>query len=201
MTQFFTSDHHFGHENIIAYCNRPYANKDEMNADLVAKWNATLSASDTVHILGDLCMGKSEESIHVIRQLNGYKILYPGNHDRCWYGHGEKGLRKEQSYIDAGIDEIRQGPQSLEIGEQEVLLCHFPYEGDSKDNERFLQYRPNDEGKWLLHGHIHGKWKRNGRMINVGVDVWDYRPVAENLIAALIDETQATYAGSKELHH
>jgi calcineurin-like phosphoesterase family protein len=60
-----------------------------------------------------------------------------------------------------------------------VLACHFPYRGDSHDRDRYLAHRPVDRGAWLLHGHVHDKWKVSERMINVGADVWEYRPVAE----------------------
>jgi calcineurin-like phosphoesterase family protein len=67
-----------------------------------------------------------------------------------------------------------------------VLACHFPYRGDSHDQDRYVEHRPVDEGAWLLHGHVHERWRVLDRMINVGVDVWDYRPVSEATLADLI---------------
>ncbi len=66
-----------------------------------------------------------------------------------------------------------------------------PYEGDSGDEDRHLDWRPTDEGRVLLHGHVHSTWRRNGRMINVGVDVWDYEPVPEQTIIDLVAEATA----------
>jgi calcineurin-like phosphoesterase family protein len=189
MTTYFTADQHFGHQNIIEYCDRPFHSVGEMNAALVANWNAVVSPHDTVHVLGDVAMGRREESMPLIGQLAGHKILYPGNHDRCWYGHGERALRLEQEYLDAGFDEIRQGPLAMTVGNREVLVCHLPYQGDSGETERYRKFRPVDEGMWLLHGHVHEKWCQQGRMVNVGVDVWDFTPVAEEVIARLMDGT------------
>ena len=85
MTTFFTADQHFGHRNIIGYCGRPFHGVGEMNAVMVANWNDLVGPHDTVHVLGDVAMGRREESMPLIGQLAGHKILYPGNHDRCWY--------------------------------------------------------------------------------------------------------------------
>jgi calcineurin-like phosphoesterase family protein len=92
MTTYFTADQHFGHQNIIEYCGRPFHSVGEMNAVLVANWNAVVGPHDTVHVLGDVAMGRREESMPLIGRLAGHKILYPGNHDRCWYGHTGHGL-------------------------------------------------------------------------------------------------------------
>lgn len=179
MTRHFTSDLHLGHANIIKYSGRPYDSVEEMNEALVANWNAHVHPGDEVWILGDLCLGKLRETLAFIQYLNGHKILLPGNHDLCWIGH--KGWRKWASrYVLAGIDEVIDRNQMfLTIGGRQVLACHFPYYGDHK-GERYYQYRPVDRGLPLLHGHIHEKWKVKGRQINVGVDVWDYRPIAES---------------------
>lgn len=67
-----------------------------------------------------------------------------------------------------------------------MLACHVPYHGDSHDRDRHVSHRPADEGGWLLHGHLHNTWLVRERMINVGVDVWDYAPVAELSLAALV---------------
>jgi len=73
-----------------------------------------------------------------------------------------------------------------------VLLHHFPYDGDSHDEDRYVQWRPVDEGDWLLHGHVHTNWRQNGRMINVGIDAWDLAPVAEDTLVELITGSDAT---------
>ncbi len=189
MGTFFTADLHFGHNNIITYCSRPFVGVEEMNAGLMARWNSVVGDDDTVHVLGDVALGSLQSSLSLVSKLSGHKILYPGNHDRCWYGHGESSLGWEEQYRDVGFEEIRQGPFTATLCGRKVLLCHLPYEGDSGDTERYHALRPPDHGGWLLHGHVHNKWRQRGRMINVGVDVWDYSPVSEEDIGALMDAT------------
>lgn len=75
------SDTHFWHENIIKYCNRPYANAQEMNEDLIAKWNARLKENDIVWHLGDFCFGCKEHITEIVPRLNGRINLVLGNHD------------------------------------------------------------------------------------------------------------------------
>ena len=188
MGTWFTSDLHFGHANIIRYCSRPFADVDDMNRGLIERWNETVAADDLVWVLGDVAMGIITESLPLIRELNGDKRLLAGNHDRCWSGHGQRSEEWIDRYLDAGFTEIHQGENTLTIGDQQVLACHFPYHGDSQDEARYVSNRPIDHGDWLLHGHVHATWKQNGRMINVGVDVWDYRPVSESDLAALIKD-------------
>jgi calcineurin-like phosphoesterase family protein len=191
MTVYFTADQHLGHENIIRYCTRPFASVREMNEAIVANWNSVVGPEDTVHMLGDIAMGRREETIPIIAELAGHKILYPGNHDRCWYGHGERALLREHEYLETGIETIRQGPVPMTIGTRHVVLCHLPYQGDSQEKDRYGQFRPVDEGEWLIHGHVHGKWRQRERMINAGVDVWEFAPVSEETLLALMDETES----------
>ena len=186
MTRFWTSDLHFGHANIIRYCNRPFADVDEMNLGLIARWNAVVEPDDSVWVLGDVAMGKIDDSLALISALNGTKTLVAGNHDRCWEPGGPRHGQWTERYLDAGFADVLQGTVDVELGGRAAIACHFPYEGDSHDDDRFVPMRPRDTGLILLHGHVHERWRVNGRQINVGVDVWEYTPVTdEQILAAL----------------
>jgi len=183
----FTADLHLGHRNIIDYCNRPFADVAEMNRVLIANWNETVGHDDTVWVVGDFALGKIDETLTMVRKLNGRKILVAGNHDRCWHGHKRRADAWTERYLDAGFDEIIQGETTFDLPDgTTVTVCHFPYRGDSHATDRFAQHRPNDDGGWLIHGHVHDKWRQSDRMINVGVDVNDYRPIAADAIANLV---------------
>ena len=186
MNTWFTSDMHFGHANIIRYSHRPFRDLDHMHAALIDRWNEVVQPEDTIWVLGDVAMGIIDESLAFVGRLNGRKLLLAGNHDRCWAFHGPKHEPWIERYEAAGFAEVHQGQMPFDLGGQSVELCHFPYRGDSQYEDRYLEARPVDTGAWLLHGHVHETWKQWGRMINVGCDVWDYRPVAASELAALI---------------
>lgn len=185
----FTADLHLGHQNIIRYCNRPFSSVEAMNAALVDNWNRVVRDDDEVWVLGDVAMGPIRESLGLISELRGRKILVAGNHDRCWQGSERDPAKWTDRYLDAGFSEIHQGSFGIDLAGHDVVIGHFPYEGDSHDEDRFVRWRPHDEGHWLLHGHVHTTWKVNGRQVNVGVDVWDYAPVTEEALAAIISQS------------
>ncbi len=179
----FTSDYHLNHKNIIAYCDRPFSSIDEMNEEIISRHNALVKPDDIVIDVGDFSMNEKivESSI---KRLNGHRTLVPGNHDRCYRKHGGS-ARWQKQYIAWGFDRVVQ-QHSMMIAGQDVLIDHMPYVADERHAERYAAFRPKDEGRWLLHGHVHGLWGQRGRMLNVGVDVRDFRPMHIDEIAVLI---------------
>ena len=185
----FGSDHHFGHKNIIPYCNRPFESTEEMDEILIQNHNELVKPNDIFYQLGDLALGSFEDSIKKAARLQGMKLLVPGNHDRVW--STEKESRQERfrpMYEEAGFDILsEQFVVDLDLaGEVAVLLSHLPSEGDSQKEERYSEMRP-ETGLPILCGHVHDEWTTKGRNFNVGVDVHDFRPVHFDEVLAWID--------------
>jgi calcineurin-like phosphoesterase family protein len=180
MTTWFTSDHHFGHANVIKYDNRPFSNVDEMNRELVSRWNKKIQPGDLVYYLGDFSMSPFFVKT-ILPLLNGEKVLVAGNHDRCF----KMATKWMDFYKEYGFKEIHH-ELNITLSEKDVLLCHFPYRTGQTLN--YQTVRPKDEGKWLIHGHNHLTWKQKDKQINVGVCQWDYYPVSQAEIEALITE-------------
>ena len=185
----FGSDHHFGHKNIITYCNRPFESVEEMDEMLIQWHNELVKPNDIFYQLGDLALGSFEDSIKKAARLQGMKLLVPGNHDRVW--STEKESRQERfrpMYEEAGFDILsEQFVVDLDLaGEVAVLLSHLPSEGDSQKEERYADMRP-ETGLPILCGHVHDEWTTKGRNFNVGVDVHDFRPVHFDEVLAWID--------------
>ncbi len=76
---------------------------------------------------------------------------------------------------------------TLEIAGQSVLLNHLPYRNPKEPEQRYFAQRPVDEGGWLIHGHIHQRWKVNHKQINVSVDAWNFKPVSLDEIIEIIN--------------
>jgi len=182
MGVFFTSDQHFGHANIIAYSGRPFRDADHMSAELVERHNAVVSDADEVWHLGDFSLDERLVA-RILPRLRGRHHLVAGNHDACHSSH-HRGASRVRRYLDAGFLDVQESFE-LELPTLGLVdLCHMPYVGDHTDRDRYVDHRPVDRGRWLLHGHVHEQWKRRDRMINVGVDQWDYAPVeVERLVA------------------
>lgn len=181
----FTADTHFGHRSMITKGWRPqYPTVEAMNADLIDRWNDKVRPSDTVWHLGDFGMGPATEFLPIVQQLHGTIHLIAGNHDAPWPGNRDS-HKTQVVWMAAGFASV-QAFARRRIDGTNVMLSHLPYSGDHTSEDRADQYRLRDTGLVLLHGHVHTEWQVRGRQINLGVDVWDFRPVALASVAAVV---------------
>jgi calcineurin-like phosphoesterase family protein len=77
MARWYTADLHLGHANIIRYCDRPFSDVDEMNRALIDRWNSVVADDDEVWVLGDVALGPIAQSLALIDELHGDKVLVP----------------------------------------------------------------------------------------------------------------------------
>lgn len=164
MNKWFISDTHFSHTNIIRYTGRPYANVEEMNTHLITNWNQSIDKEDQVFFLGDFGLGDIDHLHAIYSQLNGHKICIRGNHDKnaTWLTRIGFNIILESAYI--------------KIGRHLVELIHIPSQ----------QPPPH----FQLHGHVHEKRpnKLISNQLNLCVEVWNYKPVAEKTILSHLDK-------------
>lgn len=195
MTIFFTSDQHFGHANILKYeadyrkdhSGVTFRTVKHMDDAIVANWNATVGADDTVYTLGDFSY-KIATIAEYLPRLNGRIILIAGNHDPFFElcSTGREVEAREQA-INAGFADMHM-QHVIEIdGIGAVKLSHFPYLPQKPGDEqrpRYMELRPEPTGEaLLLHGHIHSEWKTRTYpkcppMLNVGVDMRGMKPIS-----------------------
>ena len=164
---YFTADQHFGHENIIEYCNRPFETVDEMNVIMIDKWNAKVNNDDKVFVLGDFGFGSSKDIIKYGRALNGHKTLILGNHDRA----------TKSVYLEAGFIEVIKFPI---LWADFYILSHAP------------KFTSNMGPYFNIYGHIHN----NPNFVDVSkygccvsVERTDYAPISYNELRKRVEST------------
>jgi len=176
----FYSDPHFGHKNIIKYCNRPFAHVDEMTEELIKRYNDVISGpNDTVLWLGDCGFCKTDMFRNILARMHGRKILVIGNHDR-----------DKSTMADLGFDLVTD-ECFLSVNGQKCRVKHFPYAyadpftDPAKDKYSTLR-PPRIQGEVLIHGHTHSPEPLQDNMVHVGVDAWNYAPVGWDTVAELV---------------
>jgi calcineurin-like phosphoesterase family protein len=143
----FWSDQHFYHTNIIKYCDRPFADVNEMADRLVTNYKEVITDNDVVVWVGDVTFKGDAFMNEILRDLPGYKILVLGNHD---FDHGI--VRR------LDFDEIH----SI-ISINNFIVSHHPWVSVP-------------EGHYHIHGHIHTHNTNNPQHINVSVEQIEYKP-------------------------
>ena len=69
---YFISDLHFGHKDVIAFDRRPFKDVEEMEAELIRKWNAKVSRDDHVFVIGDMFGGvTTAHAGEIVQSLKG----------------------------------------------------------------------------------------------------------------------------------
>jgi calcineurin-like phosphoesterase family protein len=193
----FTADWHLGHQRILNLgAGRPFTTIEAHDEHLIRVHNSRVRPDDIVWVLGDVAMGHIAESLANCRRMNGRKFLVCGNHDRPtqWQHRPDKCADWTRRYLlDGGFTAVvlddPPGSVTVQLPQgHTATLSHYPYAGESGPNrpDRYSDRRPQDLGRWLLHGHVHDAWDTRGRQINVGVDRWGYGPVNADDIADII---------------
>ena len=158
---FVTSDHHFGHANIIKYCDRPFESLLEMDLAMIGRWNEVVGVDDDVWHLGDFCLGGTKWAKYYFSRLNGNVDLVPGNHDHRW-------LDGPRLYTMSGPVHVLPPLFETEIDGQHIVLCHYP----------LASWNRMHHGSVHFHGHTHSHPRAvyPGR-VNLCVEYWDYEPL------------------------
>lgn len=152
------SDTHFGHENIIRYCNRPFVNAREADEKMIDNWNSVVKDDDIVYHLGDVYFGVNGRD--ALAKLKGRKRLIIGNHDDG----------KDQ-FLHKHFQKIMVWRMFPEFG---LLLSHIPLDRSSLErweNNKLSHYLMN------VHGHIHDRNSPTSDHCNVSVEQINYTPI------------------------
>lgn len=150
----FTSDWHIG-DHRLEILRRPFVNHDEMFSKIRDNFNNLVKKNDVVYVLGDVCYKESRSYLPLVKTLNGKKHLIKGNHDR----------NIDDNFFLYYFESVVEDGQGLDIRIEDIdlYLTHYP--------------TTTKIDKFNLVGHVHDSWKFMPNMINVGLDVNNFRPV------------------------
>jgi calcineurin-like phosphoesterase family protein len=169
---FFLSDAHLMHANIIKYCNRPFADAQEMTETVIRNWNKVVTDEDQIVFLGDFicgCKNAKETSEYFYECLNGEKHFIRGNHDTDdkmsdklnWYKNDENLYRTHYKGYD-------------------LVLSHYPFERK--------HFKPLANAIYIS-GHTHDTdliYDKYNKCVNVCCEAVNYTPILfENILNEL----------------
>lgn len=130
---FLISDTHFGHEKTCTSFKkndgsplRPFSSAEEMDEEMVRRWNDRVKPNDKVYHLGDVVI--SRKHLNTLHRLNGDKVLIRGNHDIFKLADYTEHFRDIRSY------HVMNG----------MILSHIPV-----NHESLGRFGVN------IHGHTH----------------------------------------------
>ena len=173
---FLVSDTHFGHAGVCKFTRddgvtklRPWDSAEEMDEEMVKRWNETVKPTDKVYHLGDVVINR--KAMGIMRRLNGDKVLIRGNHDIFRDDEYRQHFRELRAY------HVMNG----------MILSHIPLHPESLG-----RFGVN------IHGHTHANRvmfrKMSGEVIDpryhcVCVEQTDFRPILfEDVIQRIKDE-------------
>ena len=156
MQIFYISDTHFGHTNIIEYTRRPFKSTNEMDETMVNNWNRVVGIGDLVIHGGDVALANMNYATHLVKSLNGDKVLVRGNHD------GSVSKMRRMGFVDV----ISYWWSAL----TGVLVWHDP--NDIPPHMEML----TSVATHILYGHLHEKIYTKPNFYSICVEQIGYTP-------------------------
>jgi len=168
---FVTADHHFGHGNIIKYSKRPFRDAQDMDGQLIQRWNEKVPRGSIVYHLGDFSFAEDKRMRELVHRLNGSIRLVRGNHDKRIRGATVKLFEWVKDYYEAA------GP-----GKRKIVMCHYP----------MVTWNKSHAGSWMFHGHCHGNLTMpSTTRFDVGVDTHpNYEPYSLKEIESIMSKRE-----------
>lgn len=167
---YYISDTHLGDQRVFDKCSRPFSGLEELESEIIKRWNAKVNEDDTVYVLGDIAEDDYIKAIEIFKGLNGHKHLIVGNHD----------LKMLELIKESNAFESIEFMKLIDDSGKKVCLCHYPV----------MDWREFSRGGYHVYGHIHNKTAKNDPAyiqikqyfedkpaFNAGVDVTNYEPV------------------------
>jgi len=169
---YYISDTHLGHNNIMRLCERPFSSVEEQDKTIIENWNNVVGKDDLVIIVGDFCYKSGKSPKEYLEELHGKKMLITGNHDNII----KKNYREYIKYF----EDITPYKEINDRG-TDIVVFHYP----------ITEWNGFFRDTLLFYGHIHNNIKNDAYNIhkniknsyNVGADILNFTPqTKENVI-------------------
>ena len=170
-THWIISDTHFGHTNIIKYCNRPFSDAREMDKTIISNINAVVKPHHILWHLGDFLYGKSilsvQERYAKYTSLIHCKkiILILGNHDK---------YLKQQPLLQNYFMMVLPYFVGY-IGGRPFTMNHRPIDDERHNRQALNTFAYNKLQCINLFGHTHNN--SDITPYNMSIENTDYKPV------------------------
>jgi calcineurin-like phosphoesterase family protein len=178
---FITSDEHYGHNNIIQFCNRPFSSTEEMREIIIERHNKKVPNKPsylTIHAGDMFWQTMSEmEARSIVHRLNGRHAFLYGNHDELM--ERRVTLQKEFEWV-RGVNKENTS-HSVKFNKHMIVISHFA--------QRVWQN--SHKGSWHVYGHSHGEIEELGHSFDIGVDSHDFEPWSLEEIEAKMAKTES----------
>jgi calcineurin-like phosphoesterase family protein len=167
MNNWFTSDFHLSHNNILKYCNRPFSSIEEMDETILNNLSSVLKTGSLLYFLGDLSFNKN--SINRFFDLtDSMKVQVHfvfGNHD-----YRNKRIIEERAVWSGDL-------KAIKVNNQDLTITHYA----------MMVWPKSHFNSWNLYGHSHCNLKANGKQLDVGVDGHNFMPYSFEEIKEYMD--------------
>jgi calcineurin-like phosphoesterase family protein len=172
-SHYLTADTHFGHKNILKSSRRPFDTIEDHDIAIVTNIVDTMKPGDILWHLGDVAFRKDglDWFLHRMRQAGIHVRLIRGNHDDkiAWKARERFNAAHESLYY--------RFPDPKGDGTIRAYLSHYAHR----------TWRNSVHGAYHFFGHSHGNLPDYGRSTDVGVDCWDFKPVALTTLIAKLE--------------
>lgn len=191
---YFTADLHLCHEKVAKI--RGFDSVPDHDYSVIKALSKVAHSGNQIYILGDISGGGRESTalgtlaltfMHKDADLH----LICGNHDSFHPMHRHYAKNRESALLNAAFKTV-DTLGTFRHNKGKVMLSHFPYAGD-RGEDRYPEYRLNDVGKPIVHGHTHSEnvvsYSDKGSLqLCVSLDAWDMKPVPKHTLATVIDD-------------
>jgi calcineurin-like phosphoesterase family protein len=177
----FTSDEHYGHENIIKFCNRPFKDTTETRETLISNHNKLVKPGDRVYHLGDMFWRtlSENECIAILSRLNGQHFYILGNH--------EEAIKKYRN-LRSMFQWVKETENLKIFGYPNVWLSHYAHR----------VWNGSHKGSYHLYGHSHAVLPEDGSLsFDAGVDAQNFYPISLDEVHSKMQKKLEVYKSKK----